>query len=387
MSLLDSIRAGRSLKKVGIAHDASAPSLAGTLEITEKYDALVLQANIENWGAALAAFTPQTILVPLSFVQGSLLLRAYEKLETADAAEAVGIAAAQYVASGATSGPLIPEEARLLEELGGPIQRAIDELAGQEKGCFMKLSSRSPKDAAARSGVFEAYYTRSVREELRQGQGKMDEERKLWLLCESEGAALRFTDAASVIRALVLSERVWQDMTLAMRHPDTWDQNVILRKWEPVPIDMEFRTFVSNNRMTAISQYAYQLFSPRLNDPAQLQLALSAIRILFDSLWPILAKEGFTDCVLDFGVIPPAEDESGAWGAILIEINPFEETTDGALFGWNRERNLIEGKGMSGVNSEAPVVRITEARRTGALAMVPKGWKEVIAKVESGMTY
>jgi hypothetical protein len=27
-------------------------------------------------------------------------------------------------------------------------------------------------------------------------------------------------------------------MTLAMRHPETWEQNVILRKWEPVPIDM-----------------------------------------------------------------------------------------------------------------------------------------------------
>ncbi|KAJ6517462.1 hypothetical protein C8R47DRAFT_253922 [Mycena vitilis] len=381
MSLLDSIRTGRPLKKVGITHDASAPRLAGTLDITDKYDALVLQANIENWGTALAAFTPKTILVPLSLAQGELLLRAYEKLEHA---EAVGAAAAQYVASGATPDPLIPEEARLLEELGGSIQRAIDELAGEGEGCFMKLSSRSPKDAAARSGVFEAYYARSVREELHQGQGKMDEERKLWLLCESEGAALRFAAAASVIRALVLSERVWQDMTLAMRHPGTWDQNVILRKWEPVPIDMEFRTFVSNNRITAISQYAYQLFSPRLNDPAQLQLALSAIRALFDSLWPILAKEGFTDCVLDFGVIPPAEDGSGAWRAILIEINPFEETTDGALFSWNRERDLIEGRGD--VDSEVPVVRITEAKRTGALAMVPKGWKEVITKVESGMS-
>ncbi|KAF7350167.1 cell division cycle protein 123-like protein [Mycena venus] len=374
MSLLDSIRAGKQLRKVGIQHDSSAPSLVDTVKITNEYDALVLQANIENWGSALAEFTPKTILVPLSLAQGRFFLQAYEKLEHDDAA--VTAAAAEYIASGRTSDPLVPAEARLLEELGTPIQRAIDDLAGNAAGCFMKLSSRSPKDAAARSGVFEAYYARAVRDHR-----ELDDEQKLWTLCESEGAALRFSDAASVIRALVLSERVWQDMTLAMRHPDTWQQNVILRKWEPVPIDMEFRTFVSNGRMTAISQYAYQLYSLRLNDPVQLQFAVAAIRNLYHNLWPILSKEGFSNCVLDFGVISSAHAENnGSWRATLIEINPFEETTDGALFSWTRERDLIEGK-TDGL--DYPVVRITEARRTGALAMVPKGWKEVMAKVQA----
>ncbi|KAJ6571393.1 hypothetical protein B0H19DRAFT_1129894 [Mycena capillaripes] len=386
MSLLESIRAGKALRKVGIEHDASAPSLVDTLEITDKYDALVLQANIENWGSALPdEFTPKTILVPLTLAQGELILRAYETLERAKSAPAVSAATAEYVACGKVSSALVPEEAVLLEELGARIESAIDELsvAGEggernKKGCFMKLSSRSPKDAAARSGVFEAYYARAVREAQLRAQ-PVDDERKLWLLCEAEGAALRFADAASVVRALVLSERVWQDMTLAMRHRDKWEQNVILRKWEPVPIDMEFRTFVSNGRITAISQYAYQLFSPRLNDSAQLNLAIAAIQHLFESLWPILSKQGFTRCVLDFGVIPPAEaDENGSWRSILIEINPFEETTDGALFSWTRERDVIEGK----AELEYPVARITEAKRTGALAMVPKGWKEVIAKVE-----
>ncbi|KAJ7888304.1 hypothetical protein B0H14DRAFT_2693508 [Mycena olivaceomarginata] len=356
MSLLDGIRAGRQLRKVGIQHDSSAPSLVDNVKLTDEYDAI---------------FTPKTIQVPLTLAQGRLLLRAYEKLEH-DRENIVSAAAAEYVARGGltSSGPLVPEEAQLLEELGARVQAAIDELAPGDgaTGCFMKLSSRSPKDAAARSGVFESYYARAVRDE----HGKLrelDDEQKLWILYESEGAALRFRDAASVFRALVLSERVWQDMTLAMRHPETWRQNVILRKWEPVPIDMEFRTFVSNGRLTAISQYAYQLYSPRLNDAAQLQLAIAAIRDLYNDLWPILAKTGFSSCVLDFGVIPPPPAAGGAWRATLIEINPFEETTDGALF---RKSGGLE----------YPVVRITETRRTGALAMVPKGWKEVMAKVE-----
>ncbi|KAJ7362314.1 hypothetical protein DFH08DRAFT_731694 [Mycena albidolilacea] len=388
MSLLDGIRAGRQLRKVGIQHDSSAPSLVDNVKLTDEYDAIVLQANIENWGSAVADFTPKTMQVPLTLAQGRLLLRAYEKLEH-DRENIVSAAAAEHVAVSAsasaegrtnTSGPLVPEEAQLLEELGARVQAAIDELAPGDgaTGCFMKLSSRSPKDAAARSGVFESYYARAVRDE----HGKLrelDDEQKLWMLCESEGAALRFRDAASVLRALVLSERVWQDMTLAMRHPETWRQNVILRKWEPVPIDMEFRTFVSNGRLTAISQYAYQLYSPRLNDAAQLQLAIAAIRDLYNDLWPILAKTGFSSCVLDFGVIPPPPAAGGAWRATLIEINPFEETTDGALFSWTRERDIFEGKAAG---LEYPVVRITETKRTGALAMVPMGWKEVMAKVE-----
>ncbi|KAJ7245646.1 hypothetical protein B0H12DRAFT_1054171 [Mycena haematopus] len=378
MSLLEGIRAGRQLRKVGIQHDSSTPYVVDTLKLTDEYDALVLQANIENWGSVLAAFTPKTILVPLTLAQGSLLLRAYEKLEHSDK---VAVAAAEYMASGKTSRPLIPEETALLEALGAQIQRGIDDLVDADgvRGCFMKLSSRSPKDAAARSGVFEAYYAQAVRDDSGKLR-KLDDERKLWILCESEGAALK--DAASVIRALVLSERVWQDMTLAMRHPDTWRQNIILRKWEPVPMDMEFRTFVANGRMTAVSQYAYQLYSSRLNDASQLLLAVTAIRDLYNDLWPILSQQAFSSCVLDFGVVPPTET-GGSWRATLIEINPFEETTDGALFSWTRERAMIEGK-AEGV--DYPVVRITESKRTGALAVVPKGWKEVMVKVESNIS-
>ncbi|KAJ6530819.1 hypothetical protein DFH09DRAFT_934089 [Mycena vulgaris] len=345
---------------------------ADTLEISREYDARVLQANIERWGAALAGagLTPETRMVPLTRAHAALLLRAYQGLEHRDTDLDLTAAPAK--------GALCSEEAALLEALGPEIQAAIDVLGGAG-GCFVKLSSRSPKDAAVRSGVFAAHYARAVRAERDQGR-ELDDERRLWTVCEAEGAALRFADAAAVVRALVLSERVWQamqDMTLALRHPDTWEQNVILRKWEAVPIDMEFRTFVSNGRMTAISQYAYQLCSPRLKDTAQLALAVAAIRTVYDALWPLLVTAGFDACVLDFGVIPPVAD-GGAWGATLIEVNPFEETTDGALFSWTRERDVIEGK----TEGEYPVVRVTERKRTGALAMVPRGWKEAMARVE-----
>ncbi|KAH8832705.1 D123-domain-containing protein [Flagelloscypha sp. PMI_526] len=364
MAFLEQLLNPPPLKKTpGIVHDASRPDMRNTLEISDKYDKSVIQANIENWSEILRDFTPHTLLVPLSQSNARLLQQAYENLEKRP--EAVSVAAKIFVSAGVHVGTLNEEEDALLASLSSSIDSAIAQLSvGQ--GCFMKLSSRSPKDAAARSGVFERFY----REAYYHG---LDENSKIRILCEAESSALRFKDAASVIRALILSERVWQDLILAFRHPEDWNLNIVFRSWEPVPIDMEFRTFVSSNRMTCISQYAYQLHSLALTDPGNLATTVEIIKTFFEeNLRPILAYNGFEDYVLDIGIIPSERR------AILIEMNPFEETTDGALFSWTEERDLIEGKRMA----VYPVVRITERPRTGSLVMLPKSWKTVVEKVE-----
>lgn len=132
------------------------------------------------------------------------------------------------------------------------------------------------------------------------------------------------------------------------------------------------------NEITAISQYAYQLYSERLVDGDFRRTAINAILGLYSSALRETLAQDFSNCVLDFGVVP-GEDASTNWRVMLIEINPFEETTDGALFSWQKERDVLEGK-LQGV--EKPVVRVTEKARTGALVMIPRGWKDVLQKVE-----
>ncbi len=51
---------------------------------------------------------------------------------------------------------------------------------------------------------------------------------------------------------------------------------------------------------------------------------------------------------------------------MVIELNPFLETTDGALFSWQHEKSLLEGQ-----NDEF-VFRITERCKPGAKAMLPQ---------------
>jgi hypothetical protein len=50
----------------------------------------------------------------------------------------------------------------------------------------------------------------------------------------------------------------------------------------------------------------------------------------------------------------------------VIELNPFMETTDGALFSWQHERHLLEGQ-----SNDKPLFRITEKIRPGSWTMLP----------------
>ena len=58
---------------------------------------------------------------------------------------------------------------------------------------------------------------------------------------------------------------------------------------------------------------------------------------------------------------------------LVIELNPFLETTDGALFSWQHEKNILTGQ-------EGFVFRLTERCRPGAKAMLPQSIRSLISK-------
>jgi hypothetical protein len=224
MSLLEAIRGPTKLRHSAIQRDASAPLLQGTQpsimpliatndcwptgqfdSISKEYDTSVLHCNIEYWAPLLGQLTFETSFVPLTQGDAEHLIAAYADLERRPDA----IPSLQ-----ADPTPLNAHESALRASLCPGLQSAIDALSepGSDSGCFVKLSSRSPKDAAARSGALEAFYAAAL---AHAPDGALaDPETKLRIVCEAEGAALRFTRAEDVVRALVLSERVWQVWTL-----------------------------------------------------------------------------------------------------------------------------------------------------------------------------
>ncbi|KZV96958.1 hypothetical protein EXIGLDRAFT_764867 [Exidia glandulosa HHB12029] len=362
------------LRQTHIERDSSAPRLVGELDaISDSYDASVLQCNIENWLPLLGppGLTFETLLVPLTVEQAQLLIRAYDEAERhPPTPEAV-----------VSDPPLNSEEASLRASLLPPIQAALDQLAAADgKGCIVKTSSRSPKDAAARTGALERILREALSHPSNDRALSLDEE-MLRVVCEAEGAALRFSRAEDILRALVLSERIWQDMTLALRHPDSFKQNIVVRRWESVDVTLEFRCFVHAGRLTAISQYAYQLYSPSLVE--SIEAARNTIVAYFDSqLREILVQGGFETCIVDVALLPQSDTaEHGQWWPRVIELNPFLPSTDAALFSWERERSLLEGSEALSGRQSYPVIRVCERARTGGLAVIPKAWKDVVSRV------
>jgi hypothetical protein len=149
-----------------------------------------LDCTLERWAPLLSGLTAETAFVELTIENARALVAAYEDAERAE-----------WAVDGAA------EEA-LCEALGRGIQGAIDRLSSGGRGCFVKTSSRSPKDAGTRTGAVETAYRAQL--DSRTAEGPPDADEVLWMLCEAEREALRFSSGWEVIRALVCSERIWQ---------------------------------------------------------------------------------------------------------------------------------------------------------------------------------
>ena len=61
---------------------------------------------------------------------------------------------------------------------------------------------------------------------------------------------------------------------------------------------------------------------------------------------------------------------------LVIELNPFLETTDGALFSWQHEIDILKGE-------HGFTFRLTDKCRPGAKAMLPQSIRNLMKNKES----
>ncbi|CAF4529016.1 unnamed protein product [Rotaria sp. Silwood2] len=170
--------------------------------------------------------------------------------------------------------------------------------------------------------------------------------------------ALRLTNASDILSMFIISERIYQDMLLATeaQNPsdDLFTENIILRPFIQIDVDMKFRGFVFQQLLTCLSQYNYLIYSQRLFKTK-------------------LNKYKSNNYVSDFALTKDGkfiyEESINSMKVWVIELNPFMETTDGALFSWQHERYLLEGQ--SNQNKDKTLFRITEKVRPGSWAMLP----------------
>jgi len=211
------------------------------------------------------------------------------------------------------------------------VSEVIESMKGDAGCVFVKTSCRSAKDTSLYSTKFKEAYVASIAKRKEDSSFNS----KVIGLLEAGLHALKTYDAESLFSTFLISERVFEDFELALLRKERWEQNLAVRQWTNIDVDMEFRGFVKNGKLNAISQYNYVAYFPRLKELHE-KLTTSITKFFYDVCLPAVGTK-YNDFIIDFGIVGKNFDE-----ILVIELNEFMDTTDGCMFKWKTDRELLE---------------------------------------------
>eukprot|EP01089_Gocevia_fonbrunei_P021407 TRINITY_DN8318_c0_g1_i2.p1 TRINITY_DN8318_c0_g1~~TRINITY_DN8318_c0_g1_i2.p1 ORF type:complete len:281 (-),score=36.93 TRINITY_DN8318_c0_g1_i2:67-909(-) len=228
--------------------------------------------------------------------------------------------------------PLSSSEIQLVNDFLTQIDTALSSLQQNSSSnqSFVRCSSRSPKD----SRVSIQKCKETFEKEITKANSDND---KLIALLKSSLAGLCVTNSKEVLDLLTSSKRIYEDFSqdlvkIKQSNSLKFTQNVILREWVNIPIEMEFRGFVYQKKLTALSQYYHTVYFPHLKD--QISDIIEKIKSFWnDELINVIPIE---TSIVDFAVLETR--------ILVIELNPFAIATDPALFSWKTDLDILEGR-------------------------------------------
>lgn len=308
--------------------DKSAPHI-GPAAVEQECEAAsnenyYLDLGLEQWLPFVHDISFATTSVPLSMDDAKLLRACYKHLH-----------------GSAVPASTLPESLLLpLAALGNRLQPALDKYSANGGNAFCKLSGRSSKDAPLHTARLLEEHSERCRE-----SGASDDNTRLTCLFDVALGLMRVRDVAHCLWLLINSYRVDEDLEVAARHPDRWEQSVVFRAWWPgVTTDLEFRMFVNEGKPTGMTQYNHLVHSPRLVANAS-RLGFSLVDYYERHLRPRLEGTPFAAAtkgrfVVDFAVHP--DGLASATGAAqisdehvrVIELNCFYAATGMGMFNY-----------------------------------------------------
>lgn len=182
---------------------------------------------------------------------------------------------------------------------------------------------------------------------------------KLRALMKASGTLLAVTTGAEAMTLLLASERIYTDLVHTLPDEQTevsapvsvsssspvsssssstspsgpsW--HVVVREFAPwVDLEWEFRGFVCDGRLTAVSQYWDVLYCPGLASAKDCEVLVRRMELFFRlHVQPVVLLKHY---VIDFAV---TKDK-----VVVVELNPFGPTTGPSLFTWRQDRRMLQG--------------------------------------------
>lgn len=145
---------------------------------------------------------------------------------------------------------------------------------------------------------------------------------------------LHVYDGKDAMSLLLTSERVYAEMIDWLRFGEP--EQLCFRVWEKqLTIDYEFRLFVYQGALTAISQYDHYTHYPHLfliRDKLQQEL-----QMYWSSVHPHVSMPD-SSYIIDIAYLP----QSDAYK--VVEINPYSPCTGAGLFSWQYDKEVLEGR-------------------------------------------
>eukprot|EP01052_Picozoa_sp_SAG31_P017395 SAG31_NODE_1188_length_9481_cov_14.760819_4_plen_440_part_00 len=318
-----------------------------------EYEATTLDVNIEAWYHLIPEFTFYTEFLPFDMETGLLWREAFAEYERYKIErEQAGEPATGW----RPSCEIVAKTAKLKTDL----QAVIDHVRGTNDGdvpVFIKASSRSAKDAPAAQASLVSSYLAKV---AMKSEDTLSN--RVRSMLEAGLEMMKVFAAADALALFWCSERINQDMELALARPERWNQSFVVRRWVDIEVDMEFRGFVNDGVLNALSQYNHLFCSQTLL--ANRALIESQIRSFFAA--EIIPKlVGFSSYIIDFAVTGASFEK--LW---VIELNPFMSSTDGCLFSWEHDREILENGPFE--------LRLLEAPRHDLRSLLSNDWKPLL---------
>jgi len=236
-------------------------------------------------------------------------------------------------------GDLSPEDARrmgsLRERIELEVRRFVDGGGNGSGRAFVRLSTRSPKDAVDSVPALRAKLVTMLRQRLAPEQSN-DPNMRLSVLQDCFGELMSVTSAEEALDLIQFSSRCVSDLVRMLDYYDDlpcWDLQVIVREFVPCPASSEYRCFVFGGKLTAASQYFAHTYYPE-TDADDIGRRIQAF--FAERCASAISLDSY---ILDLAVLPGT---SKVW---IIELNPFARSTGACLFDWEADATVLEGNG------------------------------------------
>jgi len=227
-------------------------------------------------------------------------------------------------------------------------EKVAKELLKFPNGAFFKLNTRSPKDVP----VYDAANVQTQQlidtEFKKIPKDKYNDNEEVWAFVKATNKALKVTKASEVMDLLLRSTRVREDLSRVLNFgKDLFEGSLIFREWLDVMIEypeMEFRAFVNDKKLNAMTQYFCFARSQLLVDIKD--KVEKAVLTFFDDIKDKLPHPSY---VIDFFVNPET------LRVMVIELNPFHIGAGTGLFTWREDREtFLNGPFQFRITTEVP---------------------------------